>query len=280
MSIAMRTLIVGVLLAALTACSATPLTGLTDAQALQVAEDILLRGCLRKLGFDFIVTDPRTLPQAREFPYVIDDVAWARQHGYGTDIQRAQDQARRNDPNAKYVQSLSSQRQAALLAAENGPSPSGLTITTVDGLQYSRNPHSCSSQAQQQLYGDLAGWFGSKASMDSIKYLRITTVQRDPAFLQAGHTWSACMQRSGYHYANPAAIRAAPPGTRTKEVQLAVAEATCASSSGLSATAASLDKHYDEILRTRYRGVVTTYERLRTNALPRARSIVQSESIS
>lgn len=80
---------------------------MNDANTLDVAEYVLLRDCMRELGFDYIVVDPRSLPQSRDFPYVINDVAWARQHGYGTDIELAQNQARQHDPNDKYMQSLS-----------------------------------------------------------------------------------------------------------------------------------------------------------------------------
>ena len=262
--------------------SAQRLTGLSDADTLTVAEQLLLHDCMRGAGFDYVVADPREIPEVRDFPYVLDDVAWARRHGYGTDLRRAREHAAADDPNERYFQALPAKRRAAALVAANGSDPNRLTITTIDGAQYGRDPRSCGSQAQQRLYGDLAGWFGARASMDAIDAMRVDAVLTDPAYVRATRPWAGCMRWSGHPVASPAALRATLPDPRhpwpkATEISLATAEATCAERSGLAATATALDKHHDTALRARYRAVVSTYERLRAAALPRARSIVGVE---
>jgi hypothetical protein len=257
-------------------------TGLDDADTLNVAEQLLLRDCMRHAGFDYVVYDPREIPEVRGFPYVLDDVGWARRHGYGTDLRRAQERAVADDPNERYFQGLPGKRRAAALVAANGSDPNRLTITTIDGAQYGRDPHSCGSQAMQRLYGDLAGWFGARASMDAITAMRTSAVLADPAFVRATRPWADCMRRAGHPFTDPAALRASLPDSahpmpRAAEISLATAEATCAKRSGLAATAAALDKRHDVALRARYRTVVSTYQRLRAAALPRARSIVGIE---
>lgn len=256
--------------------------GLDDADALTAAEQFLLRDCMRKAGFAYVVTDPRAVPEVRDFPYVIDDVSWARRHGYGTDLRRRQERAMADDPNERYFQSLPAQRKAAALAAANGTDPDRLTITTVDGAQYGRDSHSCGSQAQQRLYGDLAGWFGARASMDAITAMRTGAVRAHPAFIRATRPWADCMRRSGHPHASPSSLRAAlsdprHPLPKATEIDLATGEATCARRAGLATTATALDRHYDTVLRARYPSVVATYERLRAAALPKARSIVAIE---
>ncbi|MFI9240475.1 hypothetical protein [Streptomyces sp. NPDC053079] len=79
----------------------------------------------------------------REFPYVLDDPAWAERHGYGrAEREREREEARR-DPNGLYVRSLPPHRRPQALAAANGPRPRGLLATLPSGGRIQRSDQGC-----------------------------------------------------------------------------------------------------------------------------------------
>lgn len=249
---------------------------------LHSAEQLLLRDCMRAKGFLYQPVARQPVPEAREFPYVIDDVEWARRHGYGRDIERRLEEVRTEDPNQRYFEGLPADRKAPAIAAANGRRAEGLTARTPDGMPVTRSPEGCTSQSQRTLYLDLGAWFQARVTMDSLPSLRGEKVAADQELLGPTHAWATCMRAAGHDYADPAALRAAqPPRDRSwpheQETALAVAEAECAEGSGFAATTRSLDRKYDAELRQQYRSDAETWQRLRLAALPRARSVVAAE---
>ncbi|WP_223243737.1 hypothetical protein [Streptomyces sp. CBMA156] len=271
-------------LAAPTTEGSLDLRDLTPAEEdlLHSAEQLLLRDCMRAKGFVYQPVARQPVPEAREFPYVIDDVEWARRHGYGRDIERRLEEIRTEDPNQHYFESLPADRKAPAIAAANGPRAEGLTARTPDGMPITRSPEGCTSQGQRTLYLDLAAWFQARVTMDSLASLRGEKVTADRELAGPTRGWAACMRAAGHDYADPAALRAAQPPRsqawpREQETALAVAEAECAESSGLAVTAGRLDRKYDAELRQQYRSDAETWQRLRLAALPRARSVVAAD---
>jgi hypothetical protein len=251
----------------------------TDAQAMDLAERMLLADCMREAGFDYHAGGP--VPEHPELGYVLTDAGWARAHGYGSDLERQAAQASRDDPGERYFHSLTPSRQAAALAAMNGETPEGLQVTAPDGVTMSRNPDSCESQAQQHLYGDLAAWFQAQVTMDMVRAQRTSAVLTDAAYHTAAAKWSTCMARDGYRYPDPQRLHSGLPDARhplprAREVALAVSEARCATSTGLAAVAKRLDHHYDTVLRAKYPSAASTYDTLRRDAVPRAWAIVRA----
>ncbi|MFC5144820.1 hypothetical protein [Streptomyces aureoversilis] len=250
-----------------------------EKDVLHDAEQRLLRDCMGEHGFEYRTAVRQPVPEAREFPYVVDDTDWARRHGYGSDIERRLEEIRRDDPNQRYFRSLPAGRRAAALAAANGERPTGLTVKTPDGLRLTRSTQGRRAEAERRLYGDLGAWFQARSTMDALRQLRTGRVTADPAFAEAARPWARCMRAAGHDYADPAALRRALPPPehplpREREVALAVAEATCARESGLAVTARRLDGKYDTELRRRYRAAVNTGLRLQLAALPRARTLI------
>jgi hypothetical protein len=247
---------------------------------LHTAQQILFRDCMRREGFIYSLADENPVPEARYFAYVTDDVAWARAHGYGTDIQRKISLLRQEDPNQRYFESLPKGRRSASLKAAHGERMD-LTITTPDGLKMTRSRDGCQSESERALYGDLATWFRARSTVDGLESMSQQRVLSDPGLTAKNRAWAACMRLAGHAYTSPSDLRAKlPPADkplpRAEEIRLAVTEATCAHSSGLAATAAALERKYDTQLRQRYRSSVATERRLRLTALPRARSIVDA----
>ncbi|MGW5877325.1 hypothetical protein ACWFMI_12350 [Nocardiopsis terrae] len=246
---------------------------------LETAGQLLLRECMESRGFEYQVVSGGTFADFDKFRYVIDDPEWASEHGYGTDLRREAAELRENDPNERYFESLPPERRAQALVAANGPSPVGLTATTPDGMELGRSDQGCQSQADRELYGDLASWFQARTTVEALPALRHQGVVNDPRYLEAVRPWADCMRAAGHDYATPADIRAALPPPqdplpRQEEIGLALAEARCATDSGLARTVAELDEQHGQELRERHRSALETQRRLQLDALPRARTVV------
>jgi hypothetical protein len=255
-----------------------PITA-AERQVLDRAEQLLVQACMRHAGFRYWVVDaPDPTPVHRGGGYVVGDVPWARRHGYGTDLAKQQ---ARQDPNSRYFASLTRARQQAALVALNGPSPGGLQTTLPNGIRVQHSNRGCSSAAQQQLYGDLAGWFQTTKLTENLAGERYGLVTQDPAFTAAVTAWSGCMHQRGHKVDTPADThrRVADPATapsRDSEIALAVDEARCATTTRLADTAERLDAHYAALQDNRYRAALMERRRLQRAALPRAQTLVRA----
>jgi hypothetical protein len=243
------------------------------------AEQILVQECMRRQGFTVWKVPQNPVPEAKDFPYGVDDVAWAKVHGYGSDIQRRIERVRATDPNRLYVQGLKPERSAAAIAALNGPSPVGLKAAMPGGGALTRSTQGCTSTSEAALYGDLPDWFRVNSVTNALPGVRRNQVFADPAFTRAVRKWSACMRKGGYDYSGLDAAHAKfadvkTPKARSAEIRTAVAEAECSRSSGLSATANRLDQHYEAQLQKKYGATIRTRLRMENAALPKAASIV------
>ncbi|MGW1927505.1 hypothetical protein ACWCQ0_53925, partial [Streptomyces massasporeus] len=70
-----------------------------DDRALHDAEQRLLRDCMGRHGFTYRVFPIGDEPESTLFPYVVDDAAWARRHGYGAELRRQRETTAKSDPN-------------------------------------------------------------------------------------------------------------------------------------------------------------------------------------
>jgi hypothetical protein len=297
---AVRLLVLAVVAAAVLGCSAASsgpaapsgpkaspvlprqMTG-AERALLDEAEQILTRECMARYGFQMSgqpggrpTETPSQLP---EFPYVVDDVPWARQHGYGSDLreqaQKHVQEAQAADPDARYFAALPSDRQAAAVAALNGARPDGLEARLPDGSLVRHSDQGCSSEAARRLYADLPGWFRASRTLNDIPSAAFDRMVRDPRLRRAVGQWASCMRGAGLAYPSPEALHAAlgPHPPRDREVRFAVAEATCATRTPLARTARQLHQHYLRQLNDEYRAQVATLRRLQLAALPRAAAI-------
>ncbi|MGA4844890.1 hypothetical protein ACOBQB_00810 [Streptomyces sp. G5(2025)] len=85
------------------------------------------RRALTALGAVMTSTPGRLTGCGEEYDpgFVLDDVGWARTHGYGSDIDRKTKVVRRNDPNRRYAQGLPPARLTRHRPALNGEAQSG-----------------------------------------------------------------------------------------------------------------------------------------------------------
>jgi hypothetical protein len=247
------------------------------------AEQTLIQRCMAQQGFDWTPSVENPIPEDRDFPYGIDDLTWARTHGYGSDIQDQIVQVRESDPNRRYAAALPPERRHAATDALNG-TDRAVNVTMPNGLVVSRSTQGCRAESERDLYGDLATWSAAHLTSSGLGRLAQARVLADPRFTTAVSHWAACMKRAGHDVATPAAARgafadrAATPASRRREVATATAEATCATSTDLSTTAKDLDRRYADQLRAEHRAQVDTELRLRLQALPKAQALVGSSS--
>ncbi|MFF9148233.1 hypothetical protein ACF1BN_25610 [Streptomyces sp. NPDC014861] len=243
------------------------------------AEQRLLRDCMGRHGFTYRVVPLDADSGSRIFPYVVDDAAWARRHGYGAESRRQREALARRDPNRAYFAALPADRRAEALVTANGPSPEGLTVRLPGGGTMRRSDRGCVAEAQRRLYGDLGAWFRSSTRLGVLEQLLRSRVVADTAYLRSLEGWRRCMDRAGHAFATPAAARASAlspvrPLPRAREVERALAEVRCAEESALDRTARRLDRHHGGLLAEEYRSDVETRDRLRAAALPRARRVL------
>ncbi|MFE5486124.1 hypothetical protein [Streptomyces sp. NPDC056527] len=240
------------------------------------AEQRLLRDCMRRHGFTYRVFPLDEDPGIRAFPYVLDDTAWARRHGYGSELHRERAARAGSDPNRTYFAALSADRKAKALVAANGPSPDGLTVRLPGGGTVRRSDRGCVAESQQRLYGDVGAWFRASTRVEALQQIRRSRVTADAGYVERLGEWRSCMGRAGYEFVAPAAARASAlsavrPLGKDREVELALAEVRCADESGLARTARNLDDHHGRLLAREFRADVEARDRLRAAALPRAR---------
>ncbi|MEU4531604.1 hypothetical protein AB0F49_25590 [Micromonospora ureilytica] len=251
--------------------------GPEDRQILIRAESLLTRDCMIRAGFRMWLGTPPPADELLSFPYVVDDIAWARKHGFGSDLVEAVDTRRRANPNQRYVSGLSPERREAYLATLNGARPEGLEARLPSGGVMRRSAEGCTSEAQRRLYDDLAEWYRSSKVVVDLTYLRQRRVLADPAWTTALRPWARCLRQHGYTADTPDRLReSVGPRGRADEIAAAVAEARCAQD-GLAATTRALDaRHGDELTAAHHQDVVAK-NRLEHGALPRARAVVAAE---
>ena len=259
--------------------SGTPRAAGGTAETLRLAEQLLIKECMEKEGHKYWVEPPSPDDVSARFPYVVDDPAWARAHGYGTDLRREREAEVRRNANQRYFRSMPARTRAALVSDLNGARPQGLSARLPNGMRVSHSDQGCQATAERQLYGDLQAWFRATRVTDSLAGTRVDLVTNDKRYKAAVEPWARCMRERTYSYPDPARARAAAtlpetPWPHAEEVRLASAEAVCALSSGLSSVAKSLDSEYRDRLGRSHPRETADLARLKREALPRARAIV------
>ncbi|MFD5418442.1 hypothetical protein ACFWJT_10485 [Streptomyces sp. NPDC127069] len=264
------------------ASGAEPTAG--QSRVLARAEQILISRCMSARGFTYAVTEPvREEGAARSFPYGLDDVDWARAHGYGGRAERAAAEARAADPNQLYFHRLPARERAAARTALMGASPTGLTATAPTGMTLTASKEGCIARAQSALYGDPAAWFRVKVVTMNLRPAQEERVRRDGRYAEAVRRWADCMKAAGRPYASPDESRQAaaalaeelpPDRADAAETALAVTEATCATSTALGRVSRALDRAYGEEVRARHQDDIALGHRLQNAALPTAERVV------
>ncbi|MEB8336057.1 hypothetical protein [Streptomyces endophyticus] len=264
---------------------------LSDAQLAEVshAQELLTKHCMADRGFRYGVAKQPTADELRTPGYVLDDPRWAREYGYGGQLEREQDRARKADPNVAHYRTLSRDGQLRWSnALFGGPESGTVEARTPGGGTVSMATGGCNAEALRALYGDLRTWFTADKTVSGLGALYEPRIKRNKRFATAVDSWSVCMNRQGHRYADPASLRERVPTlthgvshrrAHAVEVRLATAEATCARSSGLGNIARGLERTYRaEYAAGRFREPFETRVRLQHKALAKAERVLADVS--
>ena len=244
------------------------------------AEETLVEQCMVRGGFEYHPAAPATADERRDFRYVVDDPAWAREHGYGSALDRASARDRKDNPNAAYVRSLPPDRRRAYTTALYGDATKAVEVTVPTGLDVRRSRTGCLAEAQGELYGDFREWFRVDAVAANLPD-RAAEVHGAPEFRGAVGEWSDCMARRGHPYRSPDDVQrklpaltrgASPAEADAVEVELATAEAECARSTPLAATVDRLTRELARPDSEQYAAEIEGRDRMRLTALEETRA--------
>jgi hypothetical protein len=260
-----------------------------DQRTLAQAQDILIRRCVRRHGLSLPAAPARSAngaESAREFPYGIPDVSWARRHGFGdADRREAREQSRARQPrSARSSGTSSAAAQRALNEAVHGPGNARqVSVVLSNGITVSASAEGCNAWAQRYLYGDLGRWFRASVITSNIRSEALPHVFRAAPFRDALRRWSRCMRAAGHRATSPIALRdrfarraATLKSRRAARLQreLATAEARCVVRTRLAAIGRDLERRAMERQRRLRRNEIRALRVMEARALPRARRVV------
>lgn len=263
---------------------------LTWRQELRVsdAEQRLTKLCMKRHGFAYWEDRRLTRKESRPVRYVQDDVAWAREHGYGSRIDAENQKVRASNPIGTYRQSLTPSRRAAFdLALDGGDDARTLTAPLPGGRgEIRKRLGGCTEEAERKLYGDPAEWFRTSKVATGLSALYGEDLMKDRQLTATLRAWSRCMKKAGQPYSDPQAAREAVRANTSRlgearadeafaaERKTAVADATCARQTSLRAVASARERYYEDRLRDRFGKDLDTYRSLAQQAYDRAVHIV------
>lgn len=252
----------------------------TDDELLHRASERLIARCMARHGFAYAEQPPPS-SAGQDFRYVLDDVDWAREHGYGDLLGRpgAWDQ----DANFANLEKLSTERQRDWQRTLLG-SGRQLTVDLPDLGRMSAPDNGCTAEARLTLYEDLAGWYRVRRIADHFGSYVASKVTGAPEYRTGLSGWASCVRQRGYAASSPRELRdivaaevpAEPVGeqARARKVDAAEAEAECANSTGFSQTIDALERRYRPEIERRFARELDALKSFEQKAVPRARQIL------
>ncbi|MGP4010181.1 hypothetical protein [Streptomyces sp. 4N124] len=261
---------------------------LTEAEEVVVrrAEQMLVKECMEEKGFKYWVGALPTVDDLKGNGSFLTDVGWAKRNGYGSRLHAKAQNIQRDDPNSAYAETLSQQERVRYSDALLGSPSSGILTADLPAGGSIQTPRdSCLADAKGRLYGDFETWFRAEKTAANLTPLYAADLVKDQRFTGAVKKWSACMRAAGHDYAEPSQAREklseltrglSEEKAYAVEVDLAVAEATCANETPLARTARTLETEYREQQLPLYGDDIATYARMSLDALARAEEITGS----
>ena len=248
--------------------------------SLAAAERRLTGRCARARGIDLDLARagrarrPPGGTSQREFPYGIDDVAWARTWGFGAGGAPARASRHRDTPRAARER----RRLGRVLA---GDLRDVVSVRLPTGYVVAMSPDGCIARAQRRLYGDHARWFRANAIVSNLDALTQRRVTQQPAFRARERAWTACIARAGYRTASPHELRERfgerashmkPQARAALERRMASADARCVRATGLAATGKRLERGIGAAVTRELAPAIAVQRRMARAALARIRS--------
>jgi hypothetical protein len=234
----------------------TPVVSDPDAVLLKWGEQTLIGKCMSAAGFEYFVSGWRALSSGSDREdalYGSDDVTQAESQGYGVAADIRASDARTQDDNHRYIQSLAKQEQDRYGAAMFGASDDTIPVNSpvVTGVTTSRS--GCLAEMRSALYGDNATWATVSFTVENIDNQVAGQVVKLPQYKSDLAMWQACMGRAGYVFHSPTAARLSAHDQYVHshldfsgERRMASSDAKCSRSSGLATDARAAHKKIRE----------------------------------
>jgi len=246
-----------------------------DLSALFKADQSLIKECMSSKGFKFWKQlNPENSPQI-QFPYGIDNLAWAKANGFGREL------LDKISPNERYVSGLSVSKKNRYYLDLNGPGPRGpgVTVKLPTGEVLGHSTSGCIAEADGKLFGSYRDWFRVNSQYQDLSYLIVDRVLQNQVFDTAVLKWSSCMSRDGDSYVSPTQamqsfLTAAPPTSRALEDSVAENEVVCGVQVGLFRIAKRLANENRDVVDHQYAMIVRANNRYDDAALSRANKIL------
>ncbi|WP_432134884.1 MULTISPECIES: hypothetical protein [unclassified Streptomyces] len=253
------------------------------------AEERLVHRCMQDQGWTYREQPPDAQAEAegagRSFPYLVDDVAWAKKYGYGDAFtpNPGTGPDGKTDAPSRTAQGAPARPSAAWTRALYGTGRQ-VSVELPGGGRLSTSDRGCLASARKTLYGDLERWFPARRITDNIDVFVRQRVRDDRAFTDAVAAWSRCARTHGHDVGSPGELREeldrrvtgrTPAEARALEVATAVVEATCARSSGMARTVREREAYWRPRLRAQFREELDDLVRLERAALPEAATVLR-----
>lgn len=206
---------------------------------LERAENVLIRECMAPFGFEFHgPTSTEVEPYFNEELVDVLQPGVAEQHGYGSYIRadpaEAADARASFEAGSQYFASLNAGEKARFVEALHGSGDAG-AIQTASGLSIGVN--GCIGEARSELLGDqLVTVF---ETFNALQFSQPDVWGSDEV-LETLTLWNSCMEAAGYSFRTPndavawgLQSRNDEPRPSQAEIDLAVADSKCRSTSGL-----------------------------------------------
>ncbi|MEV8636473.1 hypothetical protein AB0395_32985 [Streptosporangium sp. NPDC051023] len=262
-----------------------PLSAAETARLAQT-ELVLTGRCMEAHGFRFDTgTPPAAAGEAdsRHFVFGVDDIAWAKAHGFAQPDVQEGDLKQEKNPNARYFESLSTARQSEFMKALYGDAKSRrVAVRLPSGHTISASAEGCQADAQEKLYGDFRTWFNNQTITGNLKAEVMPKVLADPRFKARQQQWARCMADAGHPTESIQAFRAAFVAEKARlteaaatrlERKLAVTEARCVNSTQLSTVGREVQETYTREVFEKHSGTVNRYRAMQRSALSRAQAL-------
>jgi hypothetical protein len=176
--------------------------------ALHRAEERAVRRCMVRAGFAYQMVPPSVNLRATEVnPYGLLDPDRAHADGYGITAQHFEGSSAPLDPNAQAVAALRKNIRDNWNEALLGTPRHHKKVTLLDGRKLSYDETACVQKARKEVYG--AEWNVLFQSFQGFSNRVMRETMESPRFEKALRSWTDCMRKTGYSFADLQAPREA-----------------------------------------------------------------------
>ncbi|GII56062.1 hypothetical protein Pth03_44510 [Planotetraspora thailandica] len=218
--------------------------------SITLATELVVRRCMAAQGFRYYPFGTSDGQQAvTTYTGFGQTVKEAQKKGYGGDPRNipGYNNALIQDANTRYEATLSAADGARYQRALAGNPNDYLQVHYPDGNTEGYPRSGCVTEAQNRLYGSAKAYAKYQVNNWYITHGAARTAEVDPRVIDTQKKWVDCVKQAGYAYPNQMAMRNAAldpyahatgdlTKIREREIQMAVAAASCDEQSGTTAT--------------------------------------------